>query len=166
MEITGTINDAAKQAALNEGVPGIGHSSEGAYAKPGNTKHVTSKMKAELSMLPERVLLFVAAAFSFGARKHGGRTNWRQFPVNASMYYDAARRHMIAWWEGAENPNDSYAHHIDHAIASLMIIRDAILDNNLEDDRPIPGDTPANRVLDWANNHTRAVIEGQEQNRE
>lgn len=74
-----------------------------------------------------------------GADKYG-LTNWREHQVSASVYYNAAFRHLAAWWDGEENAVDSGVHHLGHVMACCAIILDAQYTNQLNDDRPeIPG---------------------------
>ena len=103
--------------------------------------------KAALHLIPEVVLIYVAMAFDYGQNFYK-RWNWRLGNNNLSDYYGAARRHMAKWYEGrGEGPGrdtdpDSKCHHIDAAIASLMILRDLIIGDregtvpNVKDDRP------------------------------
>lgn len=72
-----------------------------------------------------------------GALKYG-RHNWREVPVRAGVYYDAALRHLMAWWEGEDEDPDSGVHHVTKAIASLVVLRDALMRGAAEDDRPPP----------------------------
>lgn len=85
-----------------------------------------------MSDIPQKSLMSVASVFNYGARKyskfnyiHG--TKWLR-------YYDAAQRHMYSWMTG-EDIDESTHHHIDHAIASLMMLRENIHLNRGEDDR-------------------------------
>lgn len=73
-----------------------------------------------------------------GARKYGPY-NWRTKRVTASIYIDAALRHITAWFDGEELAEDSGIPHLGHARASLAILIDALETGNLNDDRPLPG---------------------------
>lgn len=70
-----------------------------------------------------------------GALKYG-RHNYRIFGVRASTYIDAAGRHMDDFWEGTDIDPVSGVHHISKAIASLVVLRDAMLMGLWTDDRP------------------------------
>lgn len=101
-------------------------------------KAITSASKPKLSSTPLRVLLEVGKVLDHGAEKHGAY-DWRAIEVKASTYLDATLRHLIAWWEGQdldEGADGSGMHHIDHAIGSLMVLRDAQLGGKCTDDRP------------------------------
>jgi len=71
-----------------------------------------------------------------GADKYGPY-NWRGNAVIASIYVDAAMRHLMQWFEGEEEAGDSLVHHLGHAIACCAILLDAQTTGNLIDDRPI-----------------------------
>jgi len=88
--------------------------------------------KVCFSDIPQLTLASTARVFNYGAKKytkfnyiHG--TNWLR-------YYDAAQRHMHSWMTG-EDIDESENHHIDHAIASLMMLRESIHLNRGLDDR-------------------------------
>lgn len=106
-------------------------------AKDPNPKDAVGCAKAPMSTLSGPVIMEVGLATMEGARKYG-RHNWRASPVKASIYYDAALRHMIAWYEGEDVDPDSGLSHIAKAMAGLHILRDAQIRDTLVDDRP-PG---------------------------
>ena len=96
------------------------------------------KDRPSYSVLPNRALRGVIHAFRYGAKKYG-RLNWRDNgDIKASIYFDAAMDHMVSWWEGEDRARDSGINHLDHAIAGLLILRDAELQGGLCDDRPLP----------------------------
>ena len=70
-----------------------------------------------------------------GARKYG-RFNYRVAGVLSSVYYDAAMRHLMDWYEGEDIDPKSGLNHITKAIATLVVLRDATIQGMLEDDRP------------------------------
>jgi hypothetical protein len=67
-----------------------------------------------------------------------GRHNYRVAGVRSSVYYDAALRHLTAWWEGQDEDPDSGLSHIVKAICCLVVLRDAMHNEKLNDDRPPP----------------------------
>jgi hypothetical protein len=112
-----------------------------------NPKDAIGVRKVAFSVLPWRVLHRVALAMLEGALKYG-RHNYRAAGVRASVYFDAVvARHLSQWWEGEDTDAESGLHHIDKAIAGLMVLRDSMLQGNFIDDRPITG--PADS-LDFA----------------
>jgi hypothetical protein len=107
--------------------------------KQSNPKDLVGTRKVPLSTIPFRVLYRVGLAMLEGACKYG-RHNYRAVGVRASVYFDAqVGRHLGAWWEGEDIDSDSGLHHIDKAIAGLMVMRDSMLQGNFVDDRPPRG---------------------------
>lgn len=100
-----------------------------------NPKQEFGDKKAPLSCVPAPVLLEVGLGMLEGAIKYG-RHNYRETPVKASTYYDACMRHMMQWWEGEDIDADSELSHVTKAIASLVVLRDAMMIGKFIDDRP------------------------------
>jgi len=103
--------------------------------KQKNPKDGIGSSKVGLSVIPAQVLLESAVALYEGDRKYG-RSNYRVAGVRASVYYDAAMRHLMAFWEGQDIDPDSGLSHVTKAIAGLMVLRDAMLNDMWTDDRP------------------------------
>lgn len=102
--------------------------------KPSNPKDAIGSLKPALSTVPCPVLFELGAAMTEGCKY--GRHNYRVIGVRASVYYDAAMRHLMSWWEGQDIDPDSGLPHIVKAMACMAILRDADLTGNLNDDRP------------------------------
>jgi len=125
-------------------------------AKDTNPKDAVGTKKVPFALIPDNVLGEVGLAFLEGARKYGAY-NWRVAGVRASVYIDALRRHLGAWWNGEDVDKDSGLSHIVKAIACLVIIRDSMLQNNIVDDRP-----PKTLDTDWVqklNKKAEEIIE-------
>lgn len=103
--------------------------------KDTNPKDACGTKKVQMSTVPAEVLLEVAVALTEGARKYG-RHNYREIGVRGSVYYDATLRHLMAWWEGEDIDPDSDLSHITKAITSLIVLRDAMINEKWTDDRP------------------------------
>lgn len=103
--------------------------------KPSNPKDLVGVCKAPMSTVSAPVLAEVGVAMLEGALKYG-RHNYRAVGVRASIYYDATMRHLMGWWEGQDIDPDSGMSHITKAITSLVVLRDAMIQGALEDDRP------------------------------
>lgn len=103
--------------------------------KPTNPKDAFGIRKAPLSTIPAPVLMELGVAMQEGAAKYG-RHNYRTLGVRGSVYYDAAMRHLMAWWEGEDIDPDSGLSHVTKAIASLAVLRDAMMQDKFNDDRP------------------------------
>ena len=104
----------------------------------GNPKTVYGMSKPGIEGVPPAPLFMVGEVMRLGIRKYG-LTNWRHEPVTASVYYNAAMRHIFSWWDGQNNDLESGQPHLAHAIACLMILMDARLTDDLNDDRPLVG---------------------------
>lgn len=105
--------------------------------KESNPKDRIGVRKPPLSTLSMPVLFEAGNALLEGAAKYG-RHNYRVIGVRSSVYFDATMRHLAAWWEGQDVDPDSGLHHVTKAIASLMVLRDAMLHDKVHDDRPPP----------------------------
>jgi hypothetical protein len=103
-----------------------------------NPKTVLGTKKPSLSKVPASAVLYEALAMMNGAEKYGPY-NWRTKKVTASVYIDACKRHLDAWFDGEEVADDSKVPHLGHARASLAILIDAIETGNVNDDRPPKG---------------------------
>tara|TARA_R100001230_G_scaffold22211_1_gene12659 strand:- start:79 stop:489 length:411 start_codon:yes stop_codon:yes gene_type:complete len=106
-------------------------------SKQTNPKDACGIKKVPISGMPVNVLLEAGLVKLHGDLKYG-RFNWRDVGVRGSVYYDAAFRHLAAWYEGEDNDPDSGLHHISHAITGLIVLRDSIMRGNWTDDRPPP----------------------------
>ncbi|WP_174068441.1 dATP/dGTP diphosphohydrolase domain-containing protein [Agrobacterium tumefaciens] len=89
----------------------------------------------QFATLPMTVMCEVGVAMLEGAAKYG-RHNYRVSGVKASVYVDAAVGHIMQWWEGEDIDDDSKLSHITKAISSLVVLRDAMIQQQLNDDRP------------------------------
>ena len=103
--------------------------------KNTNPKDAIGISKAPMSTVSAAVLMEVGVAMLEGASKYG-RHNYRAAGVRASVYYDALMRHAMAWWEGEDLDSDSGMSHVTKAIATLVVLRDAMLQDKFTDDRP------------------------------
>lgn len=103
--------------------------------KATNPKDAIGISKAPMSTVSAAVLAELGVAMLEGASKYG-RHNYRAAGVRSSVYYDATMRHLMAWWEGEDTDPDSGMSHITKAIASLVVLRDAMIQDMCTDDRP------------------------------
>lgn len=103
--------------------------------KPSNPKDAIGIKKAPMSTVSAAVMAEVGVAMMEGALKYG-RHNYRGVGVRASVYYDATMRHLFSWWEGEDIDPDSGLSHVTKAITSLTVLRDAMIQDMVEDDRP------------------------------
>lgn len=124
---------------------------ESSTTKETNPKDAVGVTKAPLSVLPMQVVYEAALGMYEGALKYGA-FNYRLAGVRASVYYDAVERHLNQWWEGEDIDPDSGLNHITKAITTLMVMRDAMLNDKFTDDRP-----PKILNQDWMRNYNDKV---------
>ena len=106
--------------------------------KESNPKDgVGTRKWRQFTVVPFTVLWELGVVLLEGSRKYG-RHNYRAIGVRSSVYVDAALGHIHQWWEGEDDDPDSGVCHITHAIASLTVLRDAMLNDKWSDDRPPP----------------------------
>lgn len=104
--------------------------------KPTNPKDAIGILKAPTSTVPMGVIAELGVAMLEGALKYG-RHNYRAVGVRTSVYVDAAKRHIDAFWEGEDNDPDAEGlSHVTKAIACLTVLRDAQMQGKCVDDRP------------------------------
>ena len=97
--------------------------------------------KPSVSCIPPVAIFAMGQAMQSGADKYGA-FNWRSTTVNASVYYNAVQRHLMAWWDGQESDPDTAASHLGHAMAGMALILDGQSLGVLNDDRPVKGGLP------------------------
>lgn len=127
-----------------------------ALVKNSNPKDAIGALKAPFSTVPMPVVAEIGLGMLEGACKYG-RHNYREIGVRASVYYDAAVRHLASWWEGQDIDPDSGVHHVTKALSCLVVLRDAMMNDKVSDDRP-----PAVRDQDWIahfNERAKAILE-------
>jgi hypothetical protein len=107
-----------------------------------NPKAVVGATKPAVHVIPPVAVLKMGQAMADGKNKYG-LLNWRTNVVAASVYYDAAMRHLFAWWDGQDAAEDSGVDHLAHVAACMAILMDAKHCQRLKDDRPMPGPTAA-----------------------
>jgi hypothetical protein len=122
--------------------------------KDTNPKDAVGVRKAPMSTVPANVLAEIGVAMLEGASKYG-RHNYRAAGVRASVYYDAAMRHLISWWEGEDIDPDSGMSHITKLLACMTVMRDAMHQGMWTDDRP-PVSKP---FYDTLNTQSGAILD-------
>ena len=83
------------------------------------TKHDSHKVR--YSLLPKGVLEKVLNVLEFGATKYAVE-NWKEVPNARTRYYDAAMRHIQAWYYGETKDPETGESHLAHAICCLMFL--------------------------------------------
>jgi hypothetical protein len=82
-------------------------------------KHDTGKPR--WSLLPKGVIASVVQVLEYGANKYSVG-NWQRVSDARTRYYDAAQRHLQAWWEGESRDAESGEPHLAHAACCLLFL--------------------------------------------
>ncbi len=82
-------------------------------------KHDAEKWR--FSLIPIAPLKSVISVLEFGARKYAPG-NWKTVPDARTRYFNAAMRHITAWWSGERNDTESGLPHLAHAICCLLFL--------------------------------------------
>lgn len=128
---------------------------EASTEKPTNPKDAIGCTKLPLHLWPTTATAMGSVALLEGALKYG-RTNWREAGVRASIYVDACKRHLDAWFEGEDVAPDSGVPHLANALACLAIIVDAQAAGKLNDDRAYNG-AGYRRLVDELTSHVERL---------
>ena len=120
-----------------------------------NPKHDAGVKKVPFHFVPCGVLMEIGLGMMEGGRKYGAH-NYRAIGIKFSDYYDAAWRHLAAWFEGEDIDLKSGQHHITKLITDLIVLRDSMLMGNCEDDRPLK--YPNGLDMDAYNKQAEAII--------
>jgi Domain of unknown function (DUF5664) len=105
-------------------------------SKDSNPKDALGILKTPFSTIPMTVMAELGVAMLEGALKYG-KHNFRSIGVCATVYTDAAMRHITSFLEGEDIDSDSGLSHLTKAIASLTVLRDGMINDKWVDDRPI-----------------------------
>jgi hypothetical protein len=111
--------------------------SSGGETKPTNPKDLIGCNKLPLHLWPSTATALGCLGMLDGALKYG-RSNYRAVGVRCSIYVDACKRHVDAYFEGEDDDPDSGLPHLAHALSCLAILVEAGAKRNLVDDRMYP----------------------------
>jgi hypothetical protein len=90
--------------------------------------------KPRMSLIPPEAEEAIARVLTHGAKKYSPE-NWRD-GFDWSRLYDAARRHMNAFWRGQDTDTETGESHIAHALCCLMFLQVHWSSGLGSDDRP------------------------------
>jgi len=99
-----------------------------------NPKTALGEAKPKISSTPTIGIREMGKVFELGAKKYG-RYNWRLHTVSATVYYDAAWRHLSAWFDGEDIDPESGVSHLAHVMACMNILLDAQAHDKMNDNR-------------------------------
>lgn len=129
-----------------------------------NPKTLTGQQKVPvLSVVPPASIIAQATAMRYGAyfaprvdgKRGYGPYNWRDQPIEAHIYIDAAIRHLMQWFDGDDSEiiyDDQgraldTVSHLAFALATIGILIDARANATLIDDRPTKRSMAASHML-------------------
>lgn len=82
-------------------------------------KHDVGKWR--ISLIPVKCIKSIVAVLEFGAKKYAV-DNWKTVPDAKTRYYDAAIRHLTAWFDGEKIDAESGLPHLAHAACCLIFL--------------------------------------------
>jgi hypothetical protein len=77
--------------------------------------------KPRWSLLPVGAVAEVIAVLEAGAAKYGAG-NWQRVPDARARYYDAAMRHLEAWWAGEKRDPETGRSHLAHVACCVLFL--------------------------------------------
>ena len=107
-----------------------------------NPKDEIGSTKLPLQLWPAEATAMGCLGMLEGAEKYGRNNFIAGDGVIASIYIEAAKRHLDAWFEGEEFAPDSGVPHLGNALATIAIVVKCQAHGKLVDDRnysPNPG---------------------------
>ncbi len=100
-------------------------------------KQSQGSKKLGFSHVPITSMCALSPGTKNGADKYGAY-NWLELAegsMSLNTYLDAVQRHLILFRAGQDSASDSGIHHLDHILAGISVVRDAMLFNKVSDDR-------------------------------
>lgn len=91
------------------------------YFKPMEQGRKDDSSKLRYSLLPIGTVNQVVQVLEFGSKKYADN-NWQKVENSRTRYYDAAMRHIDAWFNGDLKDAETGLHHLAHAICCLMFL--------------------------------------------
>ena len=98
------------------------------YYEPKEQGRKDDSAKIRYSLLPVGTVNQVVQVLEYGASTKYEINNWQKVPSARTRYYDAAMRHIDAWWNGElldldkGDQKGSHLPHLAHAICCLMFL--------------------------------------------
>lgn len=80
--------------------------------------------KTQWSYLPIPAVKAVVDVMAYGDTKYPAPdgSNWKRVPDAKKRYYNAAMRHLTAWWDGEQNDPETGYNHLAHACSNLLFL--------------------------------------------
>lgn len=77
--------------------------------------------KLRWSLVPNGVMQEYIKVLEYGAVKYA-ENNWQRVPNATTRYYDAAMRHIDAWWQGEMDDPETGMPHLAHAMCCITFL--------------------------------------------
>ncbi len=87
----------------------------------GDVGRKNDQGKLKWSLLPLDAMREVVRVLMGGASKYAPN-NWVHVPGARDRYFDAAIRHLTAWYEGERNDEEWGLHHLAHACCCVIFL--------------------------------------------
>lgn len=109
------------------------NTASGQSQKSGLTSGVKlDKDKLDWSLLPPDEIEEIVKVLHYGARKYEP-DNWKKVDNGRKRYFNAALRHLWAWWKGESKDPESGLSHLAHATCCFMFLMWMEKNNNKND---------------------------------
>lgn len=125
-----------------------------------NPKDAIGAVKLPLHLFPAEAVALGCLGMLEGAAKYGRNNYIAGDGVVASIYIDAAKRHLDAWFAGEENAHDTGTPHLANALATIAIVVKCQVHGKLIDDRdfsPDKGGAAYRRFIESITPHVRRI---------
>ena len=77
--------------------------------------------KLRYSLLPWDAVRSVVEALEYGSRKYAD-DNWKKLSNPRVRYFDAAQRHLLAWYSGEVKDPESGLPHLSHCACCILFL--------------------------------------------
>ena len=77
--------------------------------------------KPRFSLLPIAQVLQVVEVLEFGAKKYAS-DNWKKVDNQREHYFNAAQRHLLAWWQGEKKDPETGLSHLAHVVCCVLFL--------------------------------------------
>lgn len=103
----------------------LGHPDPGVFKYPldeaiPNTAVNLDGGKLRLDLVPWLAVEMVADVMTVGCEKYGV-VNWQK-GMKVSRHFASTLRHLLAWWRGEDEDEETGLHHLAHAASRLMML--------------------------------------------
>ena len=122
------LNSLNHKTLKSDGICWICLQSQVSGATDCNEGRKDDSAKLRYSLLPVGTVNQVVQVLEYGASTKYEIDNWQKVPSSRTRYYDAAMRHIDAWWNGElldldkDGQKGSHLPHLAHAICCLMFL--------------------------------------------